>query len=198
MRAIAAASLGVVVCALLFALAPKLAQPAAAAAIGVFDHTHTQWDALLRKHVVVRADGKASSVDYRGLLADHAALQTYLSSLSAVTPADYASWSRAEQFAFLANAYNAFSVELILSRYPDLHSIRDLGNFLQSPWRKRFFTLLGQPQHLDGVEHELVRAPGVFDEPRVHVALNCASRSCPMLSDRAFTAATLDAQLEDL
>jgi len=78
MRAIAAATLGVVVCTLLFALAPKLAQPAVAAAataIGVFDHSRAQWDALLRKHVVVRPDGKASSVDYRGLLADHAALR---------------------------------------------------------------------------------------------------------------------------
>jgi hypothetical protein len=98
----------------------------------------------------------------------------------------------------LANAYNGFTVEKILTRYPNLKSIRDFGTLIGNPWKDRFFTLLGKAQHLDGIEHEILRVPGVFDEPRVHVAVNCASIGCPMLARRPFTADRLDAQLEDL
>lgn len=58
-------------------------------------------------------------------------------------------WSKPQQMAFLINAYNAFTVELILTKYPDLKSIKDLGNLIQSPWKKKFFTLLGEERHLD-------------------------------------------------
>lgn len=88
-------------------------------------------------------------------------------------------------------------MELILTRYPDLKSIKDLGSVFQSPWKKTFFTLLGKERSLDDVEHGLIRAPGAFNEPRIHVAVNCASIGCPMLRDEAFTADKLDAQLED-
>ncbi len=134
----------------------------------------------------------------RGLAQERAALAAYLQSLSAVTPAQYAGWSKSQQYAFLANAYNAFTIEKILTRYPDLKSIRDFGTVIGNPWKDRFFTLLGKPQHLDGIEHEMMRAPGAFDDPRVHVAVNCASVGCPMLSNRAFTADKLDAQLDEL
>lgn len=167
-------------------------------ALAQFDHTHAAWTALLAKHVRVAPDGNSSRVDYKGFAADRAQLQAYLKSLSAVSAAEYAAWSKPQQFAFLANAYNAFTVEKILTRYPNLKSIRDFGLVFGNPWKDRFFTLLGKPQHLDGIEHETLRAPGVFDEPRVHVAVNCASIGCPMLGRAAFTAERLDAQLEDL
>jgi hypothetical protein len=95
-----------------------------------FDHSHGGWDALLNKHVRPIAAGNASQVDYRGFAADRAALGRYLQSLSAVTPAQYAAWSRAQQYAFLANAYNAFAFEKVLSRYPGLKSIRDFGRVI--------------------------------------------------------------------
>ena len=123
--------------------------------------------------------------------------EKYLDALSAVSEADYRRWSKPQQLAFLINAYNAYTVELILTRYPDLKSIKDLGSVLQSPWKKTFFTLLGQERSLDDVEHGLIRAPGAFDEPRIHAAVNCASIGCPMLRAEAFTADQLDAQLED-
>ncbi len=172
-------------------LAPARAQQA-------FDHEHPAWDALLRRHVQLATDGFSSRVDYRGFSADRAALGAYLKTLSAVTAADYAGWSKPQQYAFLANAYNAFTVEKILTRYPDLKSIRDFGSFIGNPWKDRFFMLLGRPQHLDGIEHETMRVPGVFDDPRVHVAVNCASIGCPLLDRRALSARELDAQLEDL
>lgn len=165
---------------------------------GAFDHAHAHWDALLAKHVKLATDGKSSRVDYRGLMADRAALGAYLKALSTVPAADYARWSKPQQYAFLANAYNAFTIEKILTRYPNLKSIRDLGTVFNSPWKDRFFTLLGKEQHLDGIEHETMRAPGTFDDPRVHVAVNCASIGCPMLGRQAFAADKLDAQLEEL
>lgn len=166
-----------------------------------FDHGHAAWDALLARHVRLAADGRSSRVDYAGFLADRAALGAYLSSLSAVSAAQYAGWSKPQQYAFLANAYNAFTVEKILTRWPNIRSIRDFGTLIGNPWKDRFFTLLGKPQHLDGIEHETMRAAGVFDEPRVHVAVNCASIGCPLLDRKALSgtsAAALDAQLEDL
>ncbi|MFN8822351.1 MAG: DUF547 domain-containing protein [Betaproteobacteria bacterium] len=168
------------------------------AALAQFDHRHAAWDTLLAKHVKVATDGKSSRVDYKGFAADRAALQAYLKTLSAVTPAEFAGWNKAQQYAFLANAYNAFTVEKILTRYPNLKSIRDFGSVFGNPWKDKFFVLLGREQNLDGIEHETMRAPGAYDDPRVHVAVNCASIGCPMLGREAFGAERLEAQLEDL
>jgi hypothetical protein len=160
-----------------------------------FDHRHTQWNRLLQRHVVVIEDGRATRLRYAALATEHPALRAYLDQLSAVTVKDYAAWTRAQQLAFLINAYNAFTVEKVLSRYPNLSSIRDFGRFFGNPWRDRFFTLLGADRNLDEVEKGLILAPGVFDEPRVHFALNCASVGCPALRPEAYDARTLDRQL---
>jgi hypothetical protein len=114
---------------------------------------------------------------------------------SAVTPAQFQALAKPEQMAFLINTYNGFTVELILTQYPKLKSIKDLGSFIQSPWKKKFFKLLGEDRHLDWIEHEQLRPN--YAEPRIHAAVNCASIGCPALRDEAFTAARLDAQLED-
>jgi hypothetical protein len=169
----------------------------AQSAATAFDHRYGAWDTLLRQHVIVAAGGNASALRYAALQTQRATLKAVLDALSAVSPASYAAWSKAQQLAFLINAYNAFTVELILTRYPDLKSIKDLGSFVQSPWKKKFFRLLGQERSLDEVEHEMIRAPGVFDDPRIHVAVVCASIGCPMLRDEAFVAERLDAQLDD-
>ena len=86
---------------------------------------------------------------------------------------------------------------LVLGRYPDLTSIKDLGSTFRSPWKRKFILLLGQERSLDDVEHGLIRAPGAFDEPRIHVAVVCASIGCPMLPKEAFTADQLDSQFEN-
>src|SRR6185312_11632620 len=93
---------------------------------------HSQWDALLKQHVTTLRNGQASEVDYAGFVADRARLEQYLASLSAVTPAQFERWDRAAQLAFLINAYNAYTVELILSGYPGVKSIKDLGSLLRS------------------------------------------------------------------
>lgn len=162
-----------------------------------FDHEHKAWTALLRKHVVLVDGGKASQVRYAGFRQDRAALKSYLDALSSVTQAEFDGWSRAQRMAFLINAYNAFTVEKILTRYPDIRSIWDFGKVFGNPFRDRFFTLLGREFSLDAIEHETLRKPGAYDEPRVHYAVNCASVGCPMLREEAYVAQRLDAQLEE-
>ncbi len=162
-----------------------------------FDHTYKTWDELLHKHVKAAAGGNASQVNYKGFVQDHAALKGHISEVEKVTKREFDGWPRPQQQAFLINAYNALTIELILTRYPDLKSIRDLGSFISKPWSKKFFTLFGKESTLDIIEHEMLRADGVYDEPRVHFAVVCASIGCPMLRNEAFTADRLEAQLED-
>lgn len=158
---------------------------------------HAGWDALLKKHVVVLRSGQATQVDYAGFKTDRAALTQYLSATSGVARPDFDKWSKPEQLAFLLNAYNAWTVDLILSAYPDVTSIKDLGSLLQSPWKKRFIHLLGETRSLDDIEHGLIRGSGRYHEPRVHFAANCASIGCPALRPEAYVAERLDGQLED-
>jgi len=162
-----------------------------------FDHGHTAWSALLKKHVRLVDDGRASQLRYAGMASDRAALKTYLASLSAVGAPDFVGWPKPRQMAFLVNAYNAFTVELVLTRYPKLASIKELGGFLQSPWQQKFVPLLGETVSLDGIEHQMLRARGRYDDPRIHFAVNCASIGCPSLREEAYVAERLDAQLDE-
>ena len=161
------------------------------------DHSHKAWDDLLKKHVRYVQNGNASQVSYAGFARDRAALKAVLDDYQKVTRAEFDGWSKPQQQAFLINAYNALTVEKILTRYPGIKSIRDFGTVFGNPWKDRFFTLFGQPSYLDAIEHEILRKDGLYDEPRVHVAVVCASIGCPMLRNDAFIAETLEAQLED-
>jgi hypothetical protein len=182
-----------------FRLLMRLALPALLplSALAQFDHTHAPWTALLKKNVVVIGEGKASQVRYADFARDRAALKAYLDTLSRLPEPEFKAWSKPQQMAFLINAYNAFTVEKILSRYPDLKSIRDFGTVFGNPWKDKFFTLFGKAAFLDQIEHEMLRAKGVYAEPRVHFAVNCASVGCPMLREEAYVADRLDAQLEE-
>jgi hypothetical protein len=162
-----------------------------------FDHQHASFDSLLKKHVRWNAAGVASQVDYAGFQRDRPQLDNYLAKLSGVDRREFDNWSKPTRLAFLINAYNAFTIQLLLTAYPDLASIKDLGSFFSSPWSKKFFNLLGKQQSLDNIEHDIIRAPGAYDDPRIHVAVVCASIGCPALRDEAFTAERLEEQLED-
>ncbi|SEN14531.1 DUF547 domain-containing protein [Nitrosomonas marina] len=157
---------------------------------------HTAWDQLLRDHVVMINQGRASQVDYFAFLENRQTLQRYLQRLSAVSEHTFISWKKPEQLAFLINAYNAFTIELILTRYPELDSIKDLGSFLRSPWKKEFVPLFGKMLSLDEIEHGMIRKNGIYNEPRIHFAVNCASIGCPALLNQAFTGQKLEQQLE--
>jgi len=159
-----------------------------------FGFEHARWDALLKKHVVVLERGKASQLRYAGIAQDRAALKTYLASLSEVKESEFKGWPRAQQMAFLINAYNAFTVEKILARYPDIRSIWDFGKIFGNPFKDEFFVLLGHQRSLDWIEHETLRKH--YGDPRIHFAVNCASIGCPMLREEAYVAERLEAQLE--
>jgi hypothetical protein len=167
------------------------------AVLAQFDHSHAAWTALLAKHVVVIDGGKASRVRYAGFAQDRGQLKAYVDALSRVTEAEFNGWSKPQRMAFLINAYNAFTVEKILTRYPDISSIWDFGKVFGNPFKDKFFRFLGRDGSLDRIEHETLRAKGAYDEPRVHFAVNCASIGCPMLREEAYIAARLDAQLEE-
>ena len=169
----------------------------ASASAHAFDHGHAAWQVLLARHVKVAANGNASAVDYRGLQDERTALRRYLDALASVSEAEYRQWAQLQRLAFLINAYNAYTIDLVLSNYPQLESIKDLGSVFQSPWKKQLFTLLGAQRSLDDIEHGLIRAQGAFDEPRIHFAVVCASIGCPMLRPEAFTGDKLEVQLED-
>jgi hypothetical protein len=156
---------------------------------------HAAWNALLKKHVVLRDGGKASQLRYAGMAGERAALKAYLDSLSKVSEREFAAWPREEQMAFLINAYNAFTVEKILQRYPDIRSIWDFGKLFGNPFKDPFFTLLGGARTLDWIEHERLRRN--YRDPRIHYAVNCASVGCPMLREEAYAAPRLEQQLEE-
>lgn len=162
-----------------------------------FDHAHAQWNDLLGRHVSWSADGHASVVDYPAFRRDRPLLTGYLDSLSAVTPAAFRRFDQAQQLAWLINAYNAFTIELILRADAQPATIRDLGSLFRSPWKQRFFELLGERRHLDDIEHGLIRGDPQLADPRIHFAVNCASVGCPALRPEAFVAGRLDAQLDD-
>ena len=147
---------------------------------------HSIYADLLKKYV------KNGRVDYAGFKSEEAKLDTYLKILEAV---DSHSLSKDEQFAFYANAYNAWTIKLILSGYPEVKSIKDLGNVFQSPWKKEIVRIDGEVMTLDNVEHDILRPR--FKDPRVHFAINCAALSCPPLRPEPFMGDILNSQLDD-
>ncbi|UQD57342.1 DUF547 domain-containing protein [Flavobacterium sp. K5-23] len=144
---------------------------------------HKQWDDLLRKNVSAKGN-----VNYKGFKKEAKQLQSYLDELANKTPEK--SWSKNAVLAYWINAYNAFTVKLIIDNYP-VKSIKDIND----PWGKKFFTLGGKKYSLEQIEHEILRK---MDEPRIHFAINCASFSCPNLLNEAYTEAKIEKQLESV
>ncbi|NCN27811.1 DUF547 domain-containing protein [bacterium] len=134
-----------------------------------------------------------SKVRYSALKADPEALKKNTAIFSGVSKADFEKWSKNDQMAFLINSYNFFTIKLIVDHYP-VKSIKKIGGWFSNPWKKKFFQLLGEERSLDEVEHEMLRRD--YSEPRIHFAVNCASKGCPPLQSLAFRSETLDKQLE--
>ena len=153
--------------------------------------THELWDTLVQTYVT--PEGK---VDYQGFIKDSLKLNAYLDLLSANHPNDK-NWSADERLAYWINAYNAFTVKLIVDHYPT-KSIKDIKKgipFVSDVWEINFFEIEGKSYNLNDIEHGIIRKR--FAEPRIHAACNCASFSCPRLRNEAFTAVRLEEQLDD-
>lgn len=153
---------------------------------------HDAWNEQLQQFV-----SKEGQVNYKAWLKERDALKNYLQSLSAHPP--YKGWSKNQQLAYWINAYNAFTIDLILQHYP-IKSIKAIGRKIQIPmlnsvWDWKFFEIGGIPYDLNMIEHQILRSE--FQEPRIHFALNCASGSCPILRREAYNAEALEQQLEE-
>lgn len=169
-------------------------------AVLAFDHQHPLFTQVLSDVVKLSDNKKQSRVDYGQLFKQPKPLEQYLALLSSVTKSEYQSWTDDEQLSFLINAYNGFTLQLIIQHYGKFQkgkagSIKDLGRFFSSPWKRTFFTLLDEKRSLDEVEHKMIRV--WFQRPRIHSALVCAAVSCPPLRNQAFVADKLDQQLDD-
>jgi hypothetical protein len=154
------------------------------------------WQQLLQAHVKPTPGGHSTQVDYRQLARQKPQLEQLLAQAAALSQAQFDAAPREEQLAFLINLYNLATVDLVLSRYPQLSSIKDLGSLWQSPWKQERVRLFGQNLSLDAIEHQWIRQSGRYREPRIHFAVNCASIGCPALREEAYSAERLDAQLD--
>ena len=145
--------------------------------------SHEAFNKLLSTYV--SGDGK---VDYAGLKSEVAVLDTYLSQISSGSQDN---WSKSKELAYWINAYNGYTIKLILDNYP-LKSITDL--YGGKPWDKKWIEIGGKTYSLNNIENDIIRP--TFNEPRIHFAVNCAAKSCPKLGNFAFTEANLEEKLE--
>lgn len=160
--------------------------------------TYKEYADVLSKHV--NAQGQ---VDYRALKANRAPLDQFIARLGALSPATYATWDDDAKIAFWSNAYNAITLLYVIDHYPiqpggflararfPRNSIRQIDGM----WTDLTTPVLGKPITLDAIENEILRKE--FNEPRIHMAIVCASIGCPYLRSEPYTAEKLDAQLTD-
>lgn len=149
------------------------------------------WDVFLERYVRTDIEG-INRVDYGSVTAtDHDRLRDYLSRLEQT---DTKTLSRAQQLAFWINLYNAKTVDLVLDAYPveTILKIKD-GLLPTGPWRRKVVQVDSEELSLNDIEHRIVRP--VFQEARIHYALNCAALGCPNLMSRAWRAETLETDL---
>lgn len=151
--------------------------------------SNEKFTTLLKKNV----DSKGL-VDYKAIKANKEKLQDYLDLISKEKPAD--DWSKDEKMAFWINAYNAYTIKLIVDNYP-VKSIKDLNPkvsivYVSTIWDKKFFSIGGEKMSLNMIENRILRK---MDDPRIHFAINCASMSCPEMLNEAYEAKKLDKQL---
>jgi hypothetical protein len=101
------------------------------------------------------------------------------------------SWTKNEQLSYWINTYNLFTIQLIIQNYPTT-SITKISS---KPWDIHFINLNGNKYSLNQIENEIIRKQ--FNEPRIHFALNCASKSCPILLNKPFTPQNLNSLLTE-
>lgn len=159
--------------------------------------SHEMWNDLLSEHVTPIRSGVATEVNYAGFYKDRELLGRYLKKLAQVERVEFDVWDADIRLAFLINAYNAWTVEYILTAWPGIGSIKELGSLFRSPWRVDFIPLLGEELSLDEIEHGMIREKGDYNEPLIHFAVNCASIGCPALRSEAFVPERLKVQLKE-
>lgn len=163
-----------------------------------FDHSYATYNSLLNRYVI------NARVNYEGFINSRAEFETFLRALGSVDEDVFESWTEEQRLAFWINAYNAFTIKAIIDHYPIKRSFTLVGIFyapsdsilqIKGVWTKLQFRALGNMVTLEEIEHETLRKK--FNEPRIHMAINCASISCPDLRNEAYTPEKLEEQLAD-
>ncbi|WP_081483224.1 DUF547 domain-containing protein, partial [Aquimarina agarilytica] len=151
--------------------------------IGAMEFDHTLFDAFLNKYV-----SSTGNVNYKMMKSHQIELESYINSLQNKTLKT--TWTTNQKLAYWINAYNAFTLKLILDHYP-VNSITAIAG--GKPWDKKWIALNGKMYSLNQIENDIIRPQ--FKEPRIHFAVNCAAKSCPKLGNFAYTASNLNAKL---
>ena len=162
-----------------------------------FDHSYSTYNNLLNHYAV------DARVDYKGFIDSKAEFERFLKILGDVNENDFEGWTQEQKLAFWINAYNAFTIKAIIDHYPIKRSFSLVGIFyapsnsilqIKGVWTKLQFRAVGRMITLDEIEHQILRKE--FNEPRIHMAIVCASISCPDLSSEAYVSERIEAQLD--
>lgn len=157
---------------------------------------HSPWQRFLERYRDAAHPSGIARVRYGTVTPeDRAALAAYLRDLQAVPVSRL---NRAAQRAYWINLYNALTVEVVLRHYP-VPSIRSInispGWFSRGPWGAKLVRVEGEVLSLDDIEHRILRP--IWQDPRLHYAVNCASLGCPNLIPHAFTPENTERLLEE-
>lgn len=162
----------------------------------MFDHSHSKFDFLLKKYVW------NGWVDYKGILFEKTVFYEYIDTIGNVEASVLKRWTREQKLAFWINAYNAFTIQAVIERYP-IKERSLIGLFyprnsilqIAGVWSRLKFKAVRQNLTLGHIEHDILRKS--FHDPRIHFAIVCASRSCPDLRTEAYRTDILEMQLND-
>lgn len=154
---------------------------------------HDQWQQILDKYLISDHESGINRFNYKSVSKDDKKLlNTYIDTLEKLDPRDY---SLVEQKAYWINLYNALTVDIILENYP-ISSITKLGGFFTfGPWDQKISTIQGEELTLNDIEHGILRP--IWNDNRIHYAVNCASMGCPNLAGIAYTAENTEEILEN-
>jgi hypothetical protein len=148
---------------------------------------HSAWGELLKKNV--SSDGK---VNYKKFKTDVAKLDAYLKALESDAPQN--AWTANEKKAYWINAYNAYTVKLILNHYPT-KTITNIKVGGKDAWKHAWIKIGTETLSLSDIEDKKLR--DVYKDGRIHFVINCASKSCPILLNKAVTAANVESLLTE-
>jgi hypothetical protein len=153
------------------------------------------YNQLLRKYI-----NDQGLVHYRGIQKNRTNLDIFIAQLSRISKKEFRKWSEQDQLAFLINAYNARTIQLIIQYYPirrrkSIRFPKDSIRQIPGVWDKETFKLFGKKMTLDKLKHEILRKQ--YNEPRIHVALVSAAKGCPILRKGAYIGSRLHEQLDD-
>ncbi len=153
---------------------------------------HGKWQLILEDYLIADHESGVNRVDYEALIDDKALLEEYISAMAKIDPREY---KKDEQMAYWINLYNALTVLLIVNEYPT-QSITKLGEttIAFGPWDDFAITIAGKDLSLNDIEHRILRP--IWQDDRIHFAVNCASIGCPNLQPEVFTSENLNTLLD--